>query len=49
MTYTNKDVYSGEWKGGKKNGYGTYILLDWNEVCRAILEWLDGRRTVEIP
>lgn len=27
MTYANKDVYSGNWKDGKKNGQGTYIFF----------------------
>ena len=26
MIYANKDVYSGQWKGGKKDGQGTYIF-----------------------
>lgn len=26
MTYLNKDVYSGNWANGKKDGQGTYIF-----------------------
>ena len=26
MIYTNKDVYSGQWKNGKKEGRGTYVF-----------------------
>ena len=26
MIYANKDVYSGQWKGGKKDGQGTYVF-----------------------
>ena len=26
MTYRNKDVYSGEWKNGEKDGKGTYVF-----------------------
>ena len=26
MIYTNKDVYSGQWRSGKKDGTGTYIF-----------------------
>jgi hypothetical protein len=26
MTYVNKDVYSGNWRGGQKNGQGTYVF-----------------------
>ena len=28
MIYTNKDIYSGLWKNGKKDGKGTYIFND---------------------
>ena len=28
MIYTNKDIYSGMWKNGKKDGKGTYIFND---------------------
>ena len=28
MTYVNKDIYSGNWKNGKKDGKGTYIFND---------------------
>ena len=27
MTYTNKDVYSGSWRDGKKHGQGTYVFF----------------------
>jgi len=26
MIYETKDIYSGYWKGGKKDGQGTYIF-----------------------
>ena len=26
MIYDNKDIYSGQWKNGKKDGLGTYIF-----------------------
>ena len=26
MTYRNKDVYSGNWKNGEKDGKGTYVF-----------------------
>ena len=26
MIYVNKDIYSGSWKNGKKDGQGTYIF-----------------------
>jgi len=26
FTYSNKDIYSGQWKNGKKHGNGTYIF-----------------------
>ena len=26
MTYTNTDVYSGNWKDGDKDGKGTYVF-----------------------
>ena len=26
MIYVNKDIYSGQWKNGKKDGQGTYIF-----------------------
>ena len=28
MIYVNKDIYSGQWKNGKKDGQGTYIFND---------------------
>ena len=28
FTYSNKDIYSGNWKNGKKNGTGTYVYYD---------------------
>jgi radial spoke head protein 1 len=28
MTYSNKDVYSGTWREGKKDGEGTYIFFE---------------------
>ena len=28
MIYVNKDIYSGQWKNGKKDGNGTYIFND---------------------
>ena len=28
MIYHNKDVYSGQWKFGKKDGKGTYIFFE---------------------
>ena len=30
FTYPNKDRYSGSWKRGKKHGYGTYIIDQYN-------------------
>ena len=27
MTYTNKDVYSGNWSNGAKDGQGTYVFF----------------------
>ena len=26
MIYVNGDIYSGQWKNGKKDGQGTYIF-----------------------
>ena len=26
MIYVNQDIYSGQWKNGKKDGQGTYIF-----------------------
>ena len=26
MIYTNKDIYSGKWKNGEKEGEGTYVF-----------------------
>ena len=26
MIYTSKDIYSGQWKNGKKEGQGTYVF-----------------------
>ena len=31
MTYTNKDVYSGNWVQGKKEGKGTYVFFQTGE------------------
>ncbi len=31
MTYLNKDVYSGNWANGKKDGQGTYIFFKTGE------------------
>ena len=31
MTYTNQDVYSGQWEFGKKNGQGTYVFYKTGE------------------
>ena len=31
MTYVNKDVYSGKWANGKKDGQGTYIFENTKE------------------
>jgi len=28
MIYVNKDIYSGQWRNGKKDGKGTYIFND---------------------
>ena len=28
MIYANEDIYSGQWKEGKKDGQGTYIFKD---------------------
>ncbi len=28
MIYTNKDIHSGQWKNGNKDGQGTYIIND---------------------
>ena len=28
MIYTNQDVYSGQWRNGKKEGQGTYIFFE---------------------
>lgn len=28
MIYVNKDIYSGQWKFGNKDGKGTYIFAD---------------------
>ncbi len=28
FTYANKDIYSGNWKNGKKYGTGTYVYFD---------------------
>ncbi len=28
FTYINKDIYSGNWKNGKKHGQGTYVYFD---------------------
>ena len=28
FTYINKDIYSGQWKNGKKHGQGTYVFID---------------------
>ena len=28
FTYLNKDIYSGNWKNGKKHGKGTYVYYD---------------------
>ena len=28
MIYTNKDIYSGQWRNGNKEGEGTYVFND---------------------
>ncbi|VWU51610.1 conserved protein, unknown function [Hepatocystis sp. ex Piliocolobus tephrosceles] len=40
MSYENGDIYVGNWKFGKKNGWGRYIY----KKCNSILEgqWKDG-------
>jgi len=36
FTYSNGDVYVGEWKDGKRNGQGTYT---WSGGSRYVGEW----------
>lgn len=40
MTYQNKDVYSGWWKYGKKEGKGTYIFA--SNGMKMVGNWSNG-------
>lgn len=39
--YVNKDVYSGEWKNGKKHGHGTYVFSATG--MKYIGEWYENK------
>jgi len=39
--YPNKDVYSGEWKNGKKHGQGTYVFSATG--MKYIGEWYENK------
>ena len=41
MQYDNKDVYSGSWSGGKKEGRGTFIFFKTGQ--KFVGEWRKGQ------
>lgn len=44
MTYTNKDVYSGNWSNGNKDGKGTYIFFATG--MKFVGKWKNGQIAV---
>lgn len=41
FTYPNKDIYSGWWKYGKKNGIGTYVFNDTGMKVNEFIEFYE--------
>jgi radial spoke head protein 1 len=41
MTYSNQDVYSGQWKEGKKHGQGTYVFFQTG--MKYVGKWSNGQ------
>lgn len=41
LTYPNKDIYSGNWKSGKKHGQGTYVFNATG--MKYVGEWVENR------
>ena len=41
MTYTNKDVYSGNWVNGLKEGKGTYVF--YSTGMKFVGNWKSGQ------
>ena len=41
LTYPNKDIYSGQWKNGKKHGQGTYVFNATG--MKYVGEWVENR------
>lgn len=39
--YPNKDVYSGKWVNGKKDGHGTYVFNA--TAMKYVGEWFEGK------